>query len=206
MFTGLIEDVGQITDIDPDGSGGLELEISTPELFANDSPDIGASIAVEGVCLTVVDVVANGFRTELSSETLDCTTLGSLEKASQVNLETSLKVGEELGGHFVSGHVDDVVRIDSLEPVGEGYDLVIDYPESFEPYIARKGSVALDGISLTINRVQHCKFSVRIISHTFQHTTLRNKRSGAKMNLEVDMLARYVEKSVDSRDSSDEIR
>jgi len=201
MFTGLVEEKGRIEEI-TEVDDGLRLEIFTGSLFDDNPPKAGDSIAVEGVCLTAIELSSDRFVTEVSSETVRCSTLGELEPGDAVNLETSLKVGEQLGGHFVFGHVDDTVEITQFESIGDGHELTVEFSEKYIPYIARKGSVALDGISLTVNQVDTRELTVRIIPHTFQNTTLGEKSVGDSMNLEVDMLARYVERMTTTRDTS----
>ena len=199
MFTGLVEEKGQVVEISPT-EDGLRLEIFTGTLFEDGLPDTGDSIAVEGVCLTATEVFSDRFLTDVSSETVRCTTFGQLETQDAVNLETSLEVGQEIGGHFVFGHVDDTAEITQFQSIGDGYDLTVEFSSKYAPYIARKGSVALDGISLTVNEVDARKLTVRIIPHTYKNTTLGEKSVGDMMNLEVDMLARYVERMITTRD------
>jgi riboflavin synthase len=160
--------------------------------------EIGASIACAGVCLTVVerghDHGGAWFAVDVSAETLRATTLGGWRPGTPVNLERALKVGDELGGHILSGHVDGVGRVESITPEGDSLRFMFEAPEALAPYLARKGSIAVDGISLTINGVDENRFSVNIIPHTRQVTTLRQAEAGTPVNLEVDLIARYVER------------
>src|SRR5215204_3814583 len=192
MFTGIITDVGRVRRLRRDAGpeGGLELTVAT----AYDTAEIalGASIACSGPCLTVVAVETGAFLVQASAETLACSTLGDWSEGVPVNLERALKVGDELGGHIVSGHVDGVVR------------LVIEAPAALMPYIAPKGSVALDGISLTVNEVADDRFGVNIIAYTLSHTSLGEARPGQRMNLEIDPIARYVARLLGPRSDARE--
>lgn len=190
MFTGLIEDVGSILERKPIDDG-VRLFIET-SLLPEDGDTAGNSVAISGVCLTVTDQQPEGFWADVSAETLEKTTLSEVSVGDSVNLETSLTVGDEVGGHFVFGHVDDTVRIETLEERGDFHQLEIDLPGAYRPYVARKGSIALDGISLTVNEIEQGIVGIRIIPHTYRETRLRDLQAGDEMNLEVDMLARYV--------------
>ncbi len=159
---------------------------------------LGESVAVSGVCLTVRTVESGGFAADLSKETLERTALGALRPGDPVNLERSLRVGDQLGGHFVFGHVDAVGEIERLEPLGEGWTLRVGVPEGFAPYVVDKGSVALDGISLTMCDCTARSFSVALIPHTISATNLGRRRAGDRVNLEADMLARYVRRALET--------
>ncbi len=194
MFTGIIERQGQVAALQHAAGGArLAVELET-EL---DSPTLGESIAISGVCLTL-EAGSTPRRAVffLSSETLQRTTLGGLKAGAIVNIERALKVGDRLGGHFVHGHVDAVGAITRWEKEGEGWALEISFPPSLAPLIAAKGSIAVDGISLTVVDAGTEKFTVAVIPHTAQQTTLRSAQSGTKVNLEADMLARYVQRAL----------
>src|SRR5271163_867695 len=199
MFTGIITDVGRVRRLhrDPAAGGGLQATIET----ANDSADIplGASIACSGSCLTVVAVEPGAFSVEASAETLACSTLGDWAEGTPVNLERSLRVGDELGGHIVSGHVDGVARVIERRPEGESVRFVIEAPAALMPFIAGKGSVALDGVSLTVNEIADNHFGVNIIPYTLAHTSFSDAQPGRRMNLEIDPLARYVARLLQAR-------
>jgi riboflavin synthase len=204
MFTGIITDVGRVRRLSrgSGAEGGLEATIAT----AYDSAliPIGASIACSGPCLTVIAVEPGGFSVQASAETLACSTLGDWEAGAPVNLERSLRVGDELGGHIVSGHVDGVARLLERRPEGESVRFVIEAPTALMPYIAAKGSVALDGVSLTVNEVADGNFGVNIIPYTLAHTSLGEARPGQRMNLEIDPLARYVARLLQARSDNPE--
>ena len=192
MFTGIITDVGRVRRLRHAGGagGGLAMTIAT----AYDSGEIplGASIACSGPCLTVVAVEDGAFLVEASAETLACSTIGDWAEGSPVNLERALRVGDELGGHIVSGHVDGVARLLERRNEGESVRFVIEAPPELMPYIASKGSVALDGVSLTVNEITDRNFGVNLIPYTLLHTSLGEARPGQRLNLEIDPLARYV--------------
>ena len=189
MFTGLVSDLGQVREISAE-SGGARLVIETS--YDMSAIDMGASIACSGACLTVVEKSADSFAVDVSAETLACTTLGTWAAGTGVNLEQSLKIGDELGGHLVSGHVDAVTSIVDRTPDGDSIRFVFAIPEGYERFIAPKGSIALDGVSLTVNEVDTDKFGVNIIPHTAERTTFGGLQPGDRVNLEVDMIARYV--------------
>ena len=199
MFSGIITDVGRVRRLrrGPGAEGGLEVTIAT----AYDSTDIplGASIACSGPCLTVVAVEPGAFSVQASAETLACSTLGDWVVGTQVNLERALCVGDELGGHIVSGHVDGVARLIERRPEGESVRFVIEAPAALMPYLAPKGSVALDGVSLTVNEVANDRFGVNIIPYTLAHTSLGEARPGRRFNLEIDPIARYVARLLGTR-------
>jgi riboflavin synthase len=188
MFTGIITDIGRVRTVER--RGDTRFVIATA--FAMDDVAIGASIACGGACLTVVEKTADSFAVDVSAETLSKTTLGSWRDGSEVNLERSLTLGSELGGHLVTGHVDGLATLVSVEPEGDSHRLVVEAPEGLHGFIAAKGSVALDGVSLTVNSVEGRRFGLNLIPHTWDHTTFRDRRVGDKLNMEVDLLARYV--------------
>lgn len=188
MFTGIITDLGEVRSTEK--RGDLRAVIGTG--FDTTSIDIGASIACSGVCLTVVDTGDDWFAVDISGETQSCTTLGGWKKGRRVNLERSLKLGDEMGGHIVSGHVDGVGDVASTEPDGDSLRLRFRLPPELGRYVAAKGSVAVEGVSLTVNEVDRQGFEVNIIPHTQQMTTLGALKPGDRVNIEIDMLARYV--------------
>ena len=188
MFTGLITDIGEVRSVERPGDTrfiiGTHYELGAVE--------IGASIAHSGACLTVVEKGEDWFAVDVSQETLDCTTLGDWAPGRRINLEQSLRLGAELGGHLVQGHVDGVAVVTARRPDGDSIRFSFEAPAELARFIARKGSIALDGISLTVNEVEGSTFGVNIIPHTAEHTTLGTTQAGDKVNLEVDLLARYV--------------
>lgn len=188
MFTGIITDVGRVLAVERQGE--TRLRIGTA--FDTDGIEIGASIACSGVCLTVVDKGGDWFAVDVSAATLDCTSLGAWDSGTRVNLERSLKVGDELGGHIVTGHVDGVGQVVDLVPAGESVRVVFQAPPALARFIAPKGAVAVDGASLTVNDVDGARFSVNIIPHTRRMTTLGDAAVGDRVNVEIDVLARYV--------------
>jgi riboflavin synthase len=189
MFTGIITHLGRIVAVG-DEPGGRRLEVAAG--LDLDRLAIGASVAHSGICLTVTERTAEGYGVYASAETLACTTMGGWRAGDEVNIEGSLRLGDELGGHLVFGHVDGVGRIAGLEPVGESWCLEIALPEALRPLVAVKGSIGVDGISLTVNEVTRTTMVLMIIPHTWQATTLQYRRPGDQVNLEADMLARYV--------------
>ena len=189
MFTGIVTDLGRLAARE-DTEGGLRLAIETGYDLA--TVETGASIACSGCCLTVVGKGEGRFSVDVSAETLSKTTLGDWRLGQAINLERSLKLGDELGGHLVYGHVDGVATIEAIEPEGESLRFVFAAPEALASYIAPKGSVALDGVSLTVNEVESARFGVNIIPHTARATSFGALAVGDRVNLEIDMLARYV--------------
>ncbi len=194
MFTGIITEVGELVGRE-DQQAGARFRVASG--YDPDTVDIGASIAHDGCCLTVVDkgLLDDGrmwHDVELSAETLEKTTLSGWQPGQRVNLERALRVGDELGGHYVSGHVDGVGEIVSISPAGESRVFRFVVPEGLARFIAPKGSVALNGVSLTVNAVEGCEFEVNIIPHTLAVTTFGQARAGDAVNVEIDMLARYV--------------
>ncbi len=195
MFTGIITDVGAVRGVTPAGQGGdTRVEIWTG--YDLTPVALGASIACSGVCLTLVDKgEAAGrawFAANVSAETLRVTTLGAWRPDTPINLERALKVGDELGGHIVQGHVDGVGRIEEMTPVDGSTTVWIGLPEGLAPFVAQKGSIAVDGVSLTVNQAERTRFSLNIIPHTWTHTAFSAARVGDAVNLEIDVLARYV--------------
>ena len=194
MFTGIISAIGRIDDIQKPGD--WRLKITTPWDCAK--IDLGASIACSGVCLTVIERDADWFAVEVSAESLSRTTIGTWQVGTQINLERALRLGDELGGHIVSGHVDGLAIIDQITRSGDSHELKISVPDALSKFIAEKGSVSLDGISLTVNAIEGSRFGVNIIDHTWGHTTLGHATIGQHLNLEIDMLARYVSRLISS--------
>ena len=190
MFTGIITAIGSLTRMEHKPDGGARVKINTP--WDCENIDLGASIACNGVCLTVVERDKSHFSVDVSEESLAVTSLKSWGEGSAINLERALAMGDELGGHIVSGHVDGLAEIMDIHQDGDSYRVKLEAPSHLAPMIAPKGSVALDGISLTVNEVEGNQFGIMVIPHTWTHTTLGENKVGDKINLEVDMLARYV--------------
>jgi riboflavin synthase len=206
MFTGLVAAVGRISHLEPLGDtqqGGVRLTIDAGELDLRDV-GIGDSIAVQGACMTVVALQPQQFQVDVSRESLNLTV--GLDREGEVNLEKSLRVGDQIGGHLVSGHVDGMGVVQRFDPVGESRELVIRVPEHLARFMAYKGSITVNGISLTVNRVtdvaEGCDISINIIPHTQTVTTLRNVHAGDRVNLEVDTIARYVERMLSSKSAA----
>ena len=196
MFSGIISDIGKVRALTP-GSGGVDSRIVVETALDLSATPPGASIACAGVCLTVVERGPGWFAIDASAETLARTTLGRWRPGTRVNLERPLRAGDELGGHIVSGHIDGLAELVAREPEGGSLRLVFAAPAPLARFIASKGSVALDGVSLTVNQVTDqpsglCRFSVNVIPHTQVATTLGATALGERVNLEVDALARYV--------------
>lgn len=193
MFSGIIAAVGHITQLNPrnDGTPTVRLTIEAAGLGLDDV-GLGDSIACNGVCLTVVDKANNTFCVDVSPETLSCTV--GLDAPGAINLEKALRLADRLGGHLVSGHVDGVGEVIRFDPVGDNRLLEIRAPESLSRYIARKGSITVNGVSLTTNSVVGSCFSINLIPHTLDATTLGGLKVGSKVNLEIDLIARYVER------------
>jgi riboflavin synthase len=190
MFTGIVTAVGRIVEVSP-LEAGKRLVIDAGELGLDDVA-IGDSIAVSGCCLTVIEKQGNRFFVDASLETLNCTT--GLDGTNPANLEKALRLADRLGGHLTSGHVDGVGTVLRFVAVGESFELEVQAPDALTKYIAPKGSITVDGVSLTVNSVDGSAFTMNLIPHTLAVTTLKNLRAGAKVNLEVDMIARYVER------------
>ena len=191
MFTGLIREVGNVLSIEG-GTDGVRLTIEAPLIAAN--TQVGDSIAINGVCLTVVAVTRDSFAFDAVPETLDRTSLGTLDHGSRVNLEPALRVGDALGGHYVQGHVDGVGSVRTVEPEGDGKRIWFDAPPALLRYVVEKGSVALQGTSLTVADVDDAGFAVALIPHTLEATTLGALTPQDRVNIEADVLAKYVEK------------
>ncbi len=200
MFTGIIKGKGSITAMDKRG-GDVRLSVRSDALAWSDY-EIGESIAVNGVCLTAVALHEDGFDTDVSVETLDVTGLGGLSVGSPVNLEPAISLGERLGGHLVSGHVDCTGRVVSREADARSIRLAIEIPKEYSRYVAKKGSVCVDGVSLTVNEVSGNTFELNIIPHTADVTIIDDYAAGTVVNVEVDLLARYLERLL-GKDGSD---
>ena len=196
MFTGIIKAKGSIGGIEKRG-GDVRLRVTTPELPWSEY-EVGDSIAVNGVCLTAVRLLDIGFDTDVSVETLDVTTLKQLTVGDAVNLEPALRVGDALGGHLVSGHVDGIGRMMAREDDARSIRMTFEVPGELSRYIARKGSICVDGVSLTINEVSGNTFGLNIIPHTAEVTTMGAYEAGTAVNIEVDLLARYIERMLGS--------
>ena len=199
MFTGIITDIGIVRSVEQKGDLRLTIGCS----YDMDTVDLGASIACSGACLTVVDKGEDWFAAELSQETVSKTAPGLWAEGARLNLERALRVGDELGGHIVTGHVDAVATVIKAEEVGGSLDLTIAAPRALGGGIAPKGSITLDGVSLTVNQVEDAgeatRFTVNLIPHTADHTTLGGIAAGRKLNLEIDVLARYLRRMTEAR-------
>lgn len=191
MFTGLVQAVGQLREL---RSAEKARRVVVAVELPSGARSLGASVAVNGVCLTVTESSSDAFSADIAFETLDKTTLGDLREGARVNIEPSLRLGDPLGGHLVSGHVDGVGKIRSIESRGEAWRVGVWVPEPLRRFIATKGSICIDGVSLTVNEVDDEGFYVGIVPHTLSVTTLGKAREGQPVNLEVDLLARYVER------------
>jgi riboflavin synthase len=202
MFTGIVAAVGNITSVSPLAGGldaGVRLVVDAGPLPLGDVA-LGDSIAINGACMTVVEKTDKAFTVDVSRESLSKTV--GLEATGEVNLEKALTLAERLGGHLVSGHVDGLGVVHSFEPVGESFELIVDAPHELAKFLAYKGSVVVNGVSLTVNRVedldadgkQVCRFSINLIPHTIEVTTLKHLKAGSQVNLEIDLIARYVER------------
>jgi riboflavin synthase len=202
MFTGIVAAVGSIASVKPLEGGsfaGVRLQIEAGALSLDDVA-LGDSIAINGACMTVVEKTGNAFAVDVSRESLNRT--AGLDQPGEVNLEKALTLAERLGGHLVSGHVDGLGTVHSFEPIGESFKLVIDAPQELGKYLAYKGSIVVNGVSLTVNSVEDladngvkvCRFSINLIPHTIAVTTLKHLHAGARVNLEIDLIARYVER------------
>ncbi|MDG4562515.1 MAG: riboflavin synthase [Candidatus Competibacter sp.] len=192
MFTGIITAVGTIAALQPRG-GDMRLRIATGKLDLSDV-QLGDSIAVSGVCLTAIELPGDGFWADASRETLELTILGEIAPGMNVNLEKALTPTTRLGGHLVSGHVDGIGTVSEWRPDGRSWRLRVQAPDALARYIAAKGSICVDGVSLTVNRVDGAAFELNIVPHTLAETTLVNFQVGRRVNLEVDLIARYLER------------
>ena len=192
MFTGIIQAVGEIADMQPSG-GDMRLRVNTGKLDLSDVA-LGDSIAANGACLTVVELPGDGYWADVSVETLNFTTLGGLKTGSKVNLEKALTPASRLGGHIVSGHVDGVGEVVSLQEDARSWRFVMRAPDDLAKYIAHKGSITVDGTSLTVNAVNGAEFELNIIPQTMAETVFGDYQAGSKLNLEVDVIARYLER------------
>lgn len=195
MFSGIIADVGAIARAE-DRTGGLRLAVATQQLGMEDV-QLGDSVAVNGVCLTVIEKQGKNFIVDVSRETLNCT-VGLDQQGKRVNLEKALRLADRLGGHLVSGHVDGVGEVLSIADLGESWKLTVRAPQPLAKYIAVKGSITINGVSLTVNEVSGADFSVNLIPHTLAVTTLNELQAGVRVNLEIDLIARYVERMLNS--------
>lgn len=202
MFTGIVAAIGKIESVQPLAGGleaGVRLHVNAGGLPLADVA-LGDSIAINGACMTVVEKTADSFVVDVSRESLNCTV--GLDTTTEVNLEKALTLAERLGGHLVSGHVDGLGLVRKFEAVGESWELVIEAPHDLAKYLAFKGSIVVNGVSLTVNRVTDigsgeqlvCQFSINLIPHTIAMTTLKHLKPGSKVNLEIDLIARYVER------------
>ena len=198
MFSGIVEDVGVLQALEEKDKGVL-LRVEVRKIDAGELV-LGESVAVNGVCLTVVSVEDGSFSVDASHETLSRTNLSGLRTGSRVNLERSLRVGDRMGGHIVTGHVDGVGAVQSIAPVGESRVFSFSIPAALAKYVVEKGSVAVDGVSLTVNSVKGTEFSVNIIPYTLRETTFSEFRRGREVNIECDIIGKYVEKMLSGAD------
>ncbi|TCS64261.1 riboflavin synthase [Varunaivibrio sulfuroxidans] len=192
MFTGIITDIGTLRDVRRDSSSKREAHFTIATAYDTTTIDIGASIACAGACMTVTQTGPDWFRVTASGESLSKTTMGAWTVGARINLERALRLGDELGGHLVSGHVDDVGEVTALREDGESLRITVRAPGELARFISPKGSVVIDGVSLTVNETDGACFGVNIIPHTQQATTLSSLGVNSRVNLEIDMLARYV--------------
>ena len=198
MFTGIIQSIGTIRNYEAQGADA-RMSIHGGGLDFSDVA-LGDSIAVNGVCLTAVGLTSDSFTVDVSAETLRCTS--GFSPGAEVNLEKALRLADRLGGHLVSGHVDGVGIVERFAPVGESFGLVVRAPGELAKYIVTKGSITLNGVSLTVNRIDGDVFSLNLIPHTLQNTSLHGLKAGSRVNLEVDMMARYAERILNYRDTA----
>lgn len=192
MFTGIVQGVGRIRSVEPRG-GDVTMWIGTGDVSLADVA-IGGSIAVNGCCLTAVELTADAFKADLSRETLALTTAGRWQPGSPVNLEKALTAGQALGGHYVTGHVDGVGEVVARHEDARSVRVEFELPAALARYVARKGSICIDGVSLTVNGVAGTRFDVNLVPHTLEKTILGDYRPGTRVNLEVDIIARYLER------------
>ncbi|MFP3903179.1 MAG: riboflavin synthase [Armatimonadota bacterium] len=201
MFTGLIQEIGDVTGV-RETSTGRQITIDAPATTAE--TDIGASIACSGICLTVERLSGTAFEVHAGSETLQRSTAGDWTPGTQINLEPALRVSDRLGGHIVQGHVDCVGRCEAIRPVGETIEYTFSLPEEFRPYIAEKGSIAINGISLTVAAIDGEEITVAIIPHTMDNTTLAQMEPQQRVNVEVDILAKYVRRMMNVQEQQED--
>ena len=192
MFTGIIQAMGVVTNIDRQ-QDAFTLTIQTPDTFLN-HVTIGDSICVQGICLTVTSFQKNQFVVDVSAETIRCTTFSQLKNDKRVNLEKALTLSDHLGGHLVTGHIDGIGKVGKIEKESNSTVLTISAPNDIAKYIARKGSICIDGISLTVNSIINNEFTINIIPHTYENTAILDYQIGTDVNLEIDLVARYVER------------
>ena len=197
MFSGIVTDVGHVRAAEGAAAGGMRLKIDTA--YDTDGIVLGASIACSGPCLTVVDKGPGWFAVDVSAETASRTTLGDWRAGTRVNLERALALGDEIGGHLVTGHIDGVGLVEGAEPEGDSLRLSVRCPAGLARFVAPKGSVALDGVSLTVNEVEGAVFGINLIPHTLSQTTLDDCAAGRRLNLEVDLIARYLARLLPER-------
>jgi riboflavin synthase len=199
MFTGIITDIGTVRSVEQRG----DLRLTIGSSYDMDSVDLGASIACSGACLTVVDKGGDWFAVDVSQETAARTAPGLWTEGARLNLERALRVGDELGGHIVTGHVDTLASVSTVEEAGGSISITLEAPRDLGPAIAPKGSISLDGVSLTVNTVEDAgevtRFTVNLIPHTADHTTLGGITAGRRLNLEIDVLARYLKRMTEAR-------
>lgn len=193
MFTGIVRDVGRIEDIVPTAQGDLRLSVQVDQLDLSQTR-IGDSIAVAGVCLTAIELLPGGFRADVARATLAVTTIGRWVRGRRVNLEPALRAGEALGGHLVAGHVDGLGEVSARRGDARSQTLRLRLPAALSRYLARKGSISLDGVSLTVNEVEGAELELNLVPHTLAVTTLGELEVGDLVNVEVDLIARYVER------------
>lgn len=197
MFTGIVRDVGRIQELAPAAQGDLRLTVEVDQLDLSQTR-VGDSIAVAGVCLTAVELEGRAFRADVARATLSVTTIGSWRRGRRVNLEPALRAGEALGGHLVAGHVDGLGEITARRGDARSETLRLRLPATLERYVARKGSITLDGVSLTVNQVEGRELEINLVPHTLAVTTLAELAVGDLVNVEVDLIARYVERLAQS--------
>ncbi|MFW5451058.1 MAG: riboflavin synthase [Methylophagaceae bacterium] len=200
MFTGIIAAIGKVKEVQSK-DGDLYLQVATAKLDLSDV-SLGDSVAINGVCLTVVDLASATLSFDVSRESLERTSLGNVESGLEINLEKALAVGDRLGGHFVSGHVDGLGKLLSKQQSARSVQFRFEVPAGLERYIAEKGSICIDGVSLTVNEAADNWFEVNIIPHTLQETIMNNYQIGTQVNLEVDLIARYVERLLPQQDTN----
>lgn len=193
MFTGIIEEIGIVKEFIKSTNSAF-IVVECEKIGLNEDIKIGESIAIDGVCQTVTKISSKSFSAEISSETLNLTTFSNIKTGAKVNLERALTLSSRLGGHIVTGHVDGLGKVKNIQKLNEFYNIKFEIEKSQEKYVAKKGSIAINGISLTIADVVPNEFSVAVIPHTFENTTLQNLKTGDFVNIETDILAKYIEK------------